>query len=85
MINRRFAAALFLLILSAMAAAQSERQPAPAMRAVDRDQSYFEAVPCEKLTDVGAHSDAEKRWLEARKKTCLQRYKAFLPTPVKGR
>ena len=55
----------------------------PKMRPVDRDWDYFKAVPCSELEKIVFHSRSEEMLLAKRKSQCVNKYKAFLPVPVK--
>jgi hypothetical protein len=55
----------------------------PTMRVVDRDWSYFKTVPCDRLSELTAHSRSEEILIAKRKNQCLNKYKAFLPQPIK--
>ncbi|MBL4827512.1 MAG: hypothetical protein JKY66_07340 [Spongiibacteraceae bacterium] len=55
----------------------------PRMRPVDRDWSYFKAIPCDELHQIVFHSRTEEILLAKRKSQCVSQYKAFLPTPIK--
>lgn len=49
---------------------------------VDRDWNYFKSVACDSLTQVKVVSPRENQLLDKRKKSCLQRYKAFMSKPL---
>ena len=83
-----FSLLLSFLLLSPMTVAVSlgeleeEEQPQPKMRVVDRDWSYFQSFPCEKVHTLVHHSRSEEILIAKRKSQCMNRYKAFLPKPV---
>lgn len=73
---------IWMALLAAAAACAEEPPPAPQphMRPVDRDWSFFAALPCGRLDSTPVHSAAEKQLLERRRRQCLDRYRAFLPS-----
>ena len=54
----------------------------PKMRTVDRQWDFFKFVSCNDLNQIVFHSNEERRLLKKRKKQCLEKYRAFLPSPV---
>lgn len=54
----------------------------PKMRTVDRKWDYFKSVSCNDINQIVFHSNEEKRLLKKRKNQCLEKYRAFLPSPV---
>jgi hypothetical protein len=60
----------------------AEEKLEPSMRAVDREWDYFKAIPCEKVNEIVFHSRTEEKLLARRKQQCVDKYKAFLPTPI---
>ncbi len=69
---------------SASLSATTDNQQGPKIRAVDRDWSYFSKIPCDEVKQIVFHSDSEEILLAQRKRQCMDKYKAFLSTPVKN-
>lgn len=51
----------------------------PQIRESDRGRSYYESIACTDLAQADVRSEQEKRWLEERKNSCLERYRVFSP------
>lgn len=80
---------IVLLLLSLPAFSQQSPNAKPdfgtaaKMRPVDRDWLYFKSVSCDDINRVVFHSRSEEILLAKRKSQCINKYKAFLPEPVK--
>jgi hypothetical protein len=68
---------------AAQSADDNRYDQSPKMRPVDRDWDYFKAIACDDLAKVVFHSRSEEILLAKRKAQCVDKYKAFLPKPVK--
>lgn len=84
---------LFLSLLLLMAAFSGHAQtaddkpgePAPAMRPMDRDWSYFKDISCNQIHRIQFHSRSEEMLVAKRKSQCLHKYDAFMPKPIERR
>lgn len=72
--------ASLLLALGAAASAEQETVVLkPQMRVTDRQWDFFSRIPCERLHEVEAQSEAEAGLLEKRRRQCLEQYRSFAP------
>ncbi|WP_372747564.1 hypothetical protein [Litorivivens sp.] len=51
----------------------------PVTRSDDRGTDYYQAISCRELGSADAKTPQEIAYLDARKRDCVERYRAFAP------